>query len=44
MDTPPRGAQDDRERFGPLKVVLVAIPALYANHEVRLNSVLDTLL
>ena len=32
-----RGAQDDTEKFGPLKVVLGAIPALYANDEVRLN-------
>ena len=32
-----RGAQDDTEKFGPLKVVLGAIPALYANHEVRLK-------
>ena len=31
------GAQDDTEKFGPLKVVLGAIPALYANHEVRLK-------
>ena len=27
--------QGDMEKFGPLKVVLGAIPAAYANHEVR---------
>ena len=32
------GAQDDTEKFGPLKVVLGAIPALYANDEVRLKT------
>lgn len=37
MDASPRGAQDDTEKFGPLKVVLEAIPALYANREVRLT-------
>ena len=32
------GAQDDTEKFGPLKVVLGTIIALYANHhEVRLK-------
>ena len=31
------GAQGDTEKFGPLKVVLGAIPAIYANHEVRLK-------
>ena len=31
------GAQNDAEKFGPLKVVLGAIPAIYANHEVRLK-------
>ena len=31
------GMQGDAEKFCPLKVVLGAIPALYANHEVRLN-------
>ena len=30
------GVESDTEKkFGPLKVVLEAIPALYANHEVR---------
>ena len=31
------GVQDDTEKFGPLKVVLGTIVALYANHEVRLK-------
>ena len=31
------GVQDDTEKFGPLKLVLGGIPALYANHEVRLK-------
>ena len=32
------GVESDTEKkFGPLKVVLEAIPALYANHEVRLR-------
>ena len=35
--TPPGGAQDDAKKFGPLKVVLEAIHALYANHEVCLK-------
>ena len=30
------GVEDDTEKkFGPLKVILEGIPALYANHEVR---------
>ena len=30
------GAESDTEKkFGPLKVILEGIPALYANHEVR---------
>ena len=32
------GGEAATERFGPLKVVLGAIPALYANSEVRLVS------
>ena len=32
------GGEAVTERFGPLKVVLGAIPALYANREVRLVS------
>ena len=32
-----RGVEGDAEKFGPLKVALGAIHALYANHEVRLN-------
>ena len=32
------GGEAATERFGPLKVVLGAIPALYANREVRLVS------
>ena len=32
------GGEVATERFGPLKVVLGAIPALYANREVRLVS------
>ena len=31
------GVEGDAEKFGPLKIVLEAILALYANHEVRLN-------
>ena len=32
------GVESDTERkFGPLKLVLEGIPALYANHEVRLK-------
>ena len=31
------GVQDDTEKFGPLKVVLGTIVALYANHEVCLK-------
>ena len=38
------GAQDDTEKFGPLKVVLGAIPALYANHEVCLKPLLGVFL
>jgi len=29
------GAEEATEKFGPLKVVLMAIPACYANREVR---------
>ena len=32
-----RGGEGDAETFGPLKVVLGAIFALSANHEVHLN-------
>ena len=32
------GGEAATERFGPLKVVLGAIPALYSNREVRLVS------
>ena len=37
-DTPKLGgAKSDAEKFGPLKVALGNIPALCANHEVRLR-------
>ena len=32
------GANEATEKFDPLKVVLAAIPALFANREVRLYS------
>ena len=31
------GVRGETEKFGPLKAVLESIPALYANHEVRLK-------
>ena len=31
------GVEGDTEKFGPLKVLLRAIPPLYANHEVCLK-------
>ena len=32
------GLNEDTETFGPLKVILQAIPALFANRDVRLRS------
>ena len=37
-------SQDVTEKFGPLKVVLGSIPAIYANSQVRYRSLLKTLL
>ena len=33
-----RVEDDTEKKFGPLKVALEGIPALYANHEVRLKQ------
>ena len=35
-------SNDDTEKFGPLKVILQAIPALCANRDVRFDLPLNT--
>ena len=37
-NTSPEGAKSNAEKFGPLKVVLGKIPALFADRTVRLRS------
>ena len=39
-----RGAKSDTEKFGPLKAALGNIPALCANHTVRLRPLLTTII